>query len=71
VGYGEAETRCRVTSALEGGPRGLDAAGCAVTASATRDGAGRFRLRLAIGRTVRILLISAGGTIAAGAFTAT
>ena len=39
--------------------------GTPVTASATRDGAGRYRLRVAIGRTVRILLVSAGGTIQA------
>ena len=39
--------------------------GTPVTASATRDGAGRYRLRVAIGRTVRILLVSAGGTILA------
>jgi hypothetical protein len=39
--------------------------GTPVTASAERDGAGRYRLRLSIGRTVRTLLVSAGGAIAA------
>jgi hypothetical protein len=39
--------------------------GTPVTAAATRDGAGQYRLRLAIGRTVRILLVSAGGAITA------
>jgi hypothetical protein len=36
-----------------------------VTASAARAGAGRYRLRVSIGRTVRVLLVSVGGAIAA------
>jgi hypothetical protein len=39
--------------------------GTAVTASAARHGAGWYRLQLAIGRTVRTLLVSADGTIKA------
>lgn len=39
--------------------------GTPVTATAARGGAGRYRLRLVIGRTVRILLVSAGGAIEA------
>jgi hypothetical protein len=37
--------------------------GTLITASAARRGAGWYQLRLAIGRTVRTLLVSVGGTI--------